>query len=449
MNLQDVFAGTQIIRFNPIMKEPLDARTQYFLYLRRLLRLVKWNKGKYTKAQLAFYKDQLCGKQGKQSSSLSAAFDSRFLYLLPFDLASMLAYHPKIVGEEKAKTLINSIVSDFDLHKSTASILRTELEASLGNENAWKKIVNCSELQIFDKYLKFVYQNIVFLQRTPYNLLVTATMSAGKSTLINALVGKKVSLMQNMACTGKIHAIVSKAFEDDITSKYDHDMSIDAANEVLLSDHKDNNTYKITVGTYFNSLLGGERISIFDSPGVNSSENIVHTKISERMIRSGKYKLLLYVLNATQLGTTDDEHHLEVVAKDIGHANIIFVMNKIDHLISDDDDVFDTIACWRRILISKGFKNPIICPLSARAAFLAKKCQVEELSRIERRELDNYIDKFEHQSMQNYYHHHKCLLEPPADDEISMLLNNCGFHYFEKVIQQFNQGGNTDGTDLC
>ena len=78
----------------------------------------------------------------------------------------------------------------------------------------------------------------------PYNILITATMSAGKSTLINSLIGKNISLMQNMACTSKIHTIISKPLEDGVSSEYDHDLSMAASIEDLLSDNEDNKSYK-------------------------------------------------------------------------------------------------------------------------------------------------------------------------------------------------------------
>ena len=63
MNQKDIFASVQIIAFNPILKETIDIRTQYFMYLRKLIRIVRWDKRKYTKAQIAFYKNALCDKQ--------------------------------------------------------------------------------------------------------------------------------------------------------------------------------------------------------------------------------------------------------------------------------------------------------------------------------------------------------------------------------------------------
>lgn len=449
MNQQDIFASAQIIFFNPILKESSDTKIQYFVYLRKLIHHVRWDKRKYTKAQIAFYKEQLCEDKGTVRYQ-NPAFDSRYSYLIPFDLSIMLAFHQKVVGTDKSEMIIHKIISDFNLPNEAETVLKNGFAASLGDGNAWNSLLHCKRLKPFKEYLGIVKKNSLFYQERPYNLLITATMSAGKSTLINALVGKNISLMQNMACTSKIHTIVSKSFEDGVSSEYDHDMSIAATTEDLLNDNDDNKSSKITVGTYFNSRLGGHRVILFDSPGVNSSENIEHTEISQKMIRSRKYKLMLYVLNATQLGTTDEEQHLEVVAKHVGRTKIIFVMNKIDHLISEDDNLFAVIERQRKFLISKGFKDPIICPVSSRAAFLAKKSRAEGLSRIEQREIDNYMDKFGYQSLQRYYVEKlNCRPEPTINDEVQMLLNDCGFEYFEKLILSINKGGNTNGTSIC
>lgn len=449
MNQQDVFASTQIIFFNPILKESSNTKTQYFVYLRRLIHLAKWDKRKYTKAQIAFYKSQLCEEEGMVRYQ-SPSFDSIYSYLLPFDLSIMLAFHQKVIGTDKSAMIISKIISDLNLPKEAITTLKNGFEASLGDENAWNNLLHFKRLKPFKEYLEIVRKNTLFLLKKPYTLLITATMSAGKSTLINALVGKNISLMQNMACTSKIHTIVSKCFEDGVSSEYDHDMSIDASKEDLLNDNDNNKSYTIMVGTYFKSLLGGQRVILFDSPGVNSSENVEHTEISQKMIRSRKHKLMIYVLNATQLGTTDEEQHLEFVAKYLGQTKIIFVMNKIDHLISEDDNLLDVIERQRKFLISKGFKNPVICPVSSRASLLAKKSRTEGLSRIEQREFDNYMDKFEQQSLQNYYVEKlNCRPDPPVIDEVQKLLNNCGFEYFEKLILNTTKGGKTNGTSIC
>lgn len=60
------------------------------------------------------------------------------------------------------------------------------------------------------QYLKSCWDmNRKFITNEPIKVIITANMSAGKSTLLNALVGKKVNKTQNDACTAKIHKIKS------------------------------------------------------------------------------------------------------------------------------------------------------------------------------------------------------------------------------------------------
>ncbi len=449
MNQQDIFASTQIIAFNPILKETIDIRIKYFMYLRKLIRIVRWDKRKYTKAQLEFYKDILCDECEVSVYNRDVFFDSRFCYLMPYDLAVMLGFHPKVVRSEKIKTIINKIIADFEFPEERAEFIYSEFEAALGNQSVWDKILTSKYTKGFKRYLKLVKSNIDFINTKPYNIFITATMSAGKSTLINSLVGKNISLMQNMACTSKIHTIISKPFEDGVTSEYDHDLSMDATQEDLLSDNEDNKSSKITVGTFFNGELAGKRITLFDSPGVNSSENMGHTEISQRMLKSRKYQLMIYVLNSTQLGTTDEERHLELVRQRLGRAKIIFVMNKADQLISEDDNFLDSIERQQEFLISKGFKMPLICPVSSRAAYLVRKSKNEELSRIERREIENFMDKFELERLSDYYERSLGCPHISSNDEEDALFVNCGFAHFEKIITNLYDGGRANGTGLC
>lgn len=70
--------------------------------------------------------------------------------------------------------------------------------------------------------------NRKFITNEPIKVIITANMSAGKSTLLNALVGKKVNKTQNDACTAKIHKIVNKPFEDNLCYELDYLLDLDA-----------------------------------------------------------------------------------------------------------------------------------------------------------------------------------------------------------------------------
>lgn len=78
------------------------------------------------------------------------------------------------------------------------------------------------------QYLKSCWDmNRKFITNEPIKVIITANMSAGKSTLLNALVGKKVNKTQNDACTAKIHKIVNKPFEDNLCYELDYLLDLD------------------------------------------------------------------------------------------------------------------------------------------------------------------------------------------------------------------------------
>ena len=446
MYQQDVFAGAQIITRHPILAESAEVRCQYYAYLKKLIRHIKMERRKYPKAHLAFYQNVLCGEDVCARQYENWRNMRSYCYLLPFDIVSILAYRKnsielrKRVATNSDVTLINQMCHDFNLSDETAELLHLEFLAALGDEQAWDDILRERKLSRHKAYLRLFRDNLTFIQEHPYNILITATMSAGKSTLINAFAGKNISLTQNMATTSKIHTIISKLFDDGVTTEYDSDISVDATKDELLTDNDKNKTSRITVSTYFDGLLGGQRITLYDSPGVNSNENPEHTEIANKMIRSKKYKLLVYVLNATQLGTTDEDQHLEFVTKAVSRRSILFVMNKIDHLISEDESLFDVIKRQREFLKQKGFKTPIICPVSARAAYLTKKGKKDQLSRLERREFESYFDKFSEHSLSEYYEKELgCSPISDTGNEIDDLYRNCGFAYLENIIIQLKK----------
>ncbi len=369
MNQQDIFASAQLLPFHPILKAPQDERIQYFVYLKKLIALLKWNKRKYTRAQLLFYKDILCGTDPPVLEQTSGQFATTFCYLLPYDVASITGYRASLLHTDRMEAISRKIIQDFSLKRQNAGFFRHCVEAAFGDPQGWNAVQRSAHSQPFHDYLTLARQNSDFLRQTPYRILLTATMSAGKSSLINALTGKNISRTQNMACTSKIHTIVAKPFEDGIVSEDDHDLLIRASRAELLEDSAANKSKKIQVSAYFSGELGGKRLILLDSPGVNASDNPEHARISQRMLKSRKYDLLVYVLNATQLGTTDEAAYLSLVRQQIKGTKILFVLNKADELLDEEEPMDAIIQRQRKFLQTVGFENPVICPLSAKAAY--------------------------------------------------------------------------------
>ena len=162
-----------------------------------------------------------------------------------------------------------------------------------------------------------------------------------------------------------------------------------------MNDNEENTSDKIIVATKFDGSLCEERLQVNDSPGVNLNGAPEHKEITERMLQEQNYDLLIYIMNATQLGTTDEATHLKRVQQLAGKIPILFVINKMDAVNAEEENVLALLQEQWAFLQENGFVHPAICPVSSKAAFLAKRFAAGNLSRSEERELYCSVDKFE------------------------------------------------------
>ena len=115
--------------------------------------------------------------------------------------------------------------------------------------------------------------------------------------------------------------------------------------------------------------------------------------------------------------------------------------------IDENDEVVSFLKAIEGVnlykyLKRKGFKNPIICPMSAKAGYLSKQTKKSVLSKVERRELYNYVDKFEDMKLTDYYgKNYKKIQVDDTEKEEEQLLKTCGLAYVEKIIVKLATGG--------
>ena len=266
--------------------------------------------------------------------------------------SEMMDLSPKM-RSEKARTLF-----EFLYHRGDgASIPRTQMPRTQIRRQlvCWK-------------------QNRAFSAKPLRTVLITAGMSSGKSTLINALIGKKISRTQNDACTAKIHYIYNKPYEDGFSGEWESVLDMNADEETLMTYDSESSAPYLGVYTYFRSSLSHEYKWCFvDTPGVNSALDRDHEQLSRNAIENGDYDLVLYVLNAENIGTADDRKHLEYVHQHVPEEKVVFVINKLDRYKQGEDCIDKTVGGVRDDLLEIGFQSPTLCPLSAYAALLAKK----------------------------------------------------------------------------
>lgn len=289
------------------------------------------------------------------------------------------------------------------------------------------------------QYLKDCWnKNRAFVKQEPIKVIVTANMSAGKSTLLNALVGKKVNKTQNDACTAKVHYIVNKPYEDGFCYELDYLLELDADYNTLMEDNSDNDSSEIVVGTFFRTVgKDVKRIWFIDTPGVNSSLDAAHKVLAENTICNTDSDLLIYVLNGENIGTEDDRKHLLFIRENY-HGKILFVVNKLDRFRKKEDSVMDTLNAVMADLTGLGFEKPVVVPVSSYAAYLAKmSIYAEQLNEDEQDEFDRMsrkMKKTEYQLDTYYPEHVRSNVRIDKDDESYQLLLHSGLLHLEEII---------------
>ena len=267
-------------------------------------------------------------------------------------------------------------------------------------------------------------------------VLITANMSAGKSTLINALVGKKVSRTGNEACTAKIHYVLNKPYEDRFVYEWDGHYNLNADYNDLMDDEPENTSRYIGVGTYFNSdILSQKRFMFINTPGVDYCGNPEHAAITKSFISNHDYDCVIYV-TAPPIESDADEKHLKYIYENCNGKRVIFVINKLDKYNSDEDSIDRTIINFYEYLKKIGFDNPIVCPVSAYAATLAKKkMSGNELNGYEKNVYKLFLEelKKEEYNMKKYYDY-EYGEDSNREDKEKVLLNECGLAGLEKIL---------------
>lgn len=220
-----------------------------------------------------------------------------------------------------------------------------------------------------------------------FEIAVVATMSSGKSTLINAMLGNELLPARNEATT----ATIAKIYDDDNADhfwgeSYDKDdnligervdpLSLDNMNR--LNDNPAVSEIKIhgnIVGISSQSM----KLVLTDTPGPNNSRTDEHKNHTYRLIKE-KYKpMILYILNGTQLETNDDNLLLKDIAAAMSEGNrqasdrFIFVLNKADEFDSEKESVAKKIDDTKRYLAEHGIKNPKVFPCSSYFAKLIRQ----------------------------------------------------------------------------
>ena len=213
-----------------------------------------------------------------------------------------------------------------------------------------------------------------------FEVNVVATMSAGKSTLINALLRQKLMPAKQEACTATITEIKDNDADHFMAKVYDSSGNLiqthpELTFEIMDSLNSNPEVSKIHVEGNI-PFVTAEDVSLVlvDTPGPNNSRDPEHKAATYRMLSESSKTVVLYILNATQLAVNDDYNLLSHVADSMkvggkqSRDRFIFVVNKLDDFKKGEDSIEAAITKVRDYLRDNGIENANIYPASALTA---------------------------------------------------------------------------------
>lgn len=259
--------------------------------------------------------------------------------------------------------------------------------------------------------IKEIEEKLELLKKDTFAISVLATMSSGKSTLLNALLSANILPVGNRATTANIVEIYDNDGDKFEVETYDKNgMLIAGKREVNTELIKEiNNDKSVHTAKIYGNIpfvnVGKMSLMLRDTPGPNSQKE-EHGQLTDSIIMDPKNQsAIIYVMDTTKPEDKSDGELLKAIAREMKKGDrltadrFFFVINKVDDWVegndSNDQTMDKLISETRTYLENHGIENPRLFPVTADLALkIRRKIVGDELNPIAEKSFKSKIENF-------------------------------------------------------
>lgn len=279
---------------------------------------------------------------------------------------------------------------------------RTRAEIVADNNNRKERILNvlnAAENYYAQKGDENTVKNIQVqkknLEENKFSIVVVGEFSAGKSTLLNAMMGRRMLPSFTQETTATVNFLRGKneapnnepgiVYYNDGTYEVLPDTELKTIEKFVSTKGEDVASTVNHLDVYLDSEFLKDGVMLVDSPGLNGVAE-GHKEITENQIKRSNASIFMF--DATRPGSKTDFDTLGNLRENVN--KIFILLNKVDMIKEDEGETVDSVIEGVKKSYKKMFpevtEEPEIYPVSAGTALRNREKGITE---------DNYLDKFE------------------------------------------------------